>query len=388
MEAYNKHSLSPLDKGQSFFEVVVAMALISLVLIAIVSLAAVSIRASVFSRNQTEASRFTQQAIEWLQSERDANWTAFVGHTTSSIWCLDSLYWQKAGTCDSSSLISGTVFTRSASFTVNTNSTITAEVSTTWSDAQGKHTVPVTVVFSNNQTTFAAVPTSSPTSLPSPSPTATPIPAPIAYWKFNEGSGTTVSDSSGNGNTGSLINTPTWTTGISNGAINFNGTNQYVSVSDSGILNLTGDLSISLWINPSSSQTVNSDILRKESSGNGFGIEQTGSGLNYSFGWKNSSGFQCWSSNPFSLTAGAWQQLVIVKSGATRSVYINGSPQSAGTCTGSNASISSTSGVALQIAGWSSFPTRYFKGTLDDIHIFNYALSSAQVQYLYNNPGN
>jgi len=36
---------------------------------------------------------------------------------------------------------------------------------------------------------------------------------PVAHWKFDEGSGTTAADSSGNGNTGTLLNSPTWTTG-------------------------------------------------------------------------------------------------------------------------------------------------------------------------------
>src|SRR5262249_19564015 len=35
----------------------------------------------------------------------------------------------------------------------------------------------------------------------------------VAYWKFDEGSGTTAADSSGNGNTGTLINGPLWSAG-------------------------------------------------------------------------------------------------------------------------------------------------------------------------------
>ena len=47
-------------------------------------------------------------------------------------------------------------------------------------------------------------------------PTITPDITPtglVAYWKFDEGSGTTAADSSGNGNTGTLINGPLWTAG-------------------------------------------------------------------------------------------------------------------------------------------------------------------------------
>lgn len=56
-----------------------------------------------------------------------------------------------------------------------------------------------------------------------------------AWWKFNEGSGTTASDSSGNSWTGALQATPTWTTGEYSdaGAITYNGTTQYIDVTSS-----------------------------------------------------------------------------------------------------------------------------------------------------------
>lgn len=143
--------MSNNNNGQSFVEVVIALALISIVLITIVSLAALSIRASVFSRNQTEASRYTEQASEWLRSEKDANWSAFKSHAVSSNWCLDSLYWQKQNACSGSDVISGTVFIRSLKFTNNSDGSVSADLSTSWTDAQGTHTVPTSLIFANWQ---------------------------------------------------------------------------------------------------------------------------------------------------------------------------------------------------------------------------------------------
>ena len=51
-------------------------------------------------------------------------------------------------------------------------------------------------------------------------------PAVVGHWKLDEGSGTTAADSSGNGATGTLINSPAWTTGMLGGALSFNGTNR------------------------------------------------------------------------------------------------------------------------------------------------------------------
>src|SRR3989344_5236105 len=46
----------------------------------------------------------------------------------------------------------------------------------------------------------------------------------VGYWKFDEGTGTSAGDSSGNGNTGTLVNSPSWVTGKVGGALSFDGT--------------------------------------------------------------------------------------------------------------------------------------------------------------------
>ncbi len=64
----------------------------------------------------------------------------------------------------------------------------------------------------------------------------------VAAYSFNQGSGTTVTDSSGNNNNGNLAGTvlPTWTTpGKYNGALSFNGTSARVNVPNSSSLQLT-----------------------------------------------------------------------------------------------------------------------------------------------------
>ena len=72
---------------------------------------------------------------------------------------------------------------------------------------------------------------------------------PVAYWKFDEGSGTTTYDGSGNGNTGQMITaagSPTWVSGKYGTALSFDGTDDYVETS----LNLltTSAFSIEGWV--------------------------------------------------------------------------------------------------------------------------------------------
>jgi hypothetical protein len=53
---------------------------------------------------------------------------------------------------------------------------------------------------------------------------------PVGQWKLDEGSGSTTADISGNGNTGTLVGSPAWTTGHTGNALNFNNLTSYVSV--------------------------------------------------------------------------------------------------------------------------------------------------------------
>ena len=71
----------------------------------------------------------------------------------------------------------------------------------------------------------------------------------VGYWRFEEGSGTTASDSSGNGNNGTLTNTPTWTTGMFGSGLLFNNnSNQYVDAGNNNVLKMeSGEFTIAAW---------------------------------------------------------------------------------------------------------------------------------------------
>lgn len=71
----------------------------------------------------------------------------------------------------------------------------------------------------------------------------------IGYWSFNEGSGTTLKDSSGNGNDGIVHGNPAWTTGISGNALSFDGIDDYVDIPDvSDFVFANEDFSFSAWV--------------------------------------------------------------------------------------------------------------------------------------------
>src|SRR3989338_2141929 len=73
----------------------------------------------------------------------------------------------------------------------------------------------------------------------------------VGHWKFDEGTGLSAVDSSGNNNTGTLVNGPTWTTGKIGGALNFDGVDDYVNMGIGSATESIGGgsaVSVSLWI--------------------------------------------------------------------------------------------------------------------------------------------
>jgi flagellin-like protein len=82
----------------------------------------------------------------------------------------------------------------------------------------------------------------------SASKVANPCEKAVGCWKFDEDSGTMAYDSSANGNTGTLVNGPTWTSGLFDSSLLLDGSNDYVSMSNSSSLRTPTQLTVTAWI--------------------------------------------------------------------------------------------------------------------------------------------
>jgi len=99
----------------------------------------------------------------------------------------------------------------------------------------------------------------------------------VAAYGFDEGSGSFAQDGSGAGNTGSLSGGATWAAGGRfGGALTFNGTSALVSVPDAAALDLTSAMTISAWVNPSSSGGWRSVILKEQPNNLLYGLYDRG----------------------------------------------------------------------------------------------------------------
>ena len=94
----------------------------------------------------------------------------------------------------------------------------------------------------------------------------------VGFWNLNENTGTTATDDSGSGNTGTLINAPQWIPGESGSALNFaNGGKGYVSASGAESLSnlYTHGMTVAAWIKPRSAGGGNSGRIIDKDNNNG-----------------------------------------------------------------------------------------------------------------------
>jgi type II secretory pathway pseudopilin PulG len=135
------------QKGQSLFELVFALGIISLVLVAVVSLTTKSLSNSTFSKNNSLAARYNQQAMEWVRGQRDTDWDIFIGTITqtgsvnSSVWCINNLTFDHLGNCGTNEYITSTLFKREMSFNYVVGPPVEVQVVSTvsWQDPSGPH---------------------------------------------------------------------------------------------------------------------------------------------------------------------------------------------------------------------------------------------------------
>ena len=148
-------------RGQSLFELVVAIAISALIIVALVSLATNSIKNSSFSNNRARAATYAQQATEWLRGQRDSTINGvngmdiLKGYAVSfPAYCLQDLGWaHPAGdTAGCTVKINGTIFYRWVTLSTslpNGKTVIEADVVVSWTDSQGFHEVTSATNFSD-----------------------------------------------------------------------------------------------------------------------------------------------------------------------------------------------------------------------------------------------
>src|SRR3989338_8040792 len=218
----------------------------------------------------------------------------------------------------------------------------------------------------------------------------------VGYWTF-DGATTTWSsatagitgDLSGNFNTGTLTNMSQSTNpaiGKIGQGLKFDGSNDYVNAGSGSSVNVTGAITACFWVKTSSSG-MSGVMGNRGGSGNGGYVimlrGEEGGGVNYRIGFTYFGVLDWYSSNNAYIANNQWQHLCVVNP-ATGNIrfYANGAQHS----TAASANSGTSSDQPLYVGAWnnSGTPANYFNGLIDDVRIYNRALSANEVKQLYN----
>jgi len=212
--------------------------------------------------------------------------------------------------------------------------------------------------------------------------------APVADYNFDEKQGSSINDVSGNGKVGTLENTPAWANGNIGGAVEFNGTDNYATIS-SGELVAQDAISVEAWIYPGkvtdASNVFTIFAQNDTASGNAthlFGIDNTNGKLFYD----NIAPAGGAINSDTALVANTWNHVAFTRNGTSVTFYLNGKSDGAGTgeTRQSSADIDNT---LIGARYYSAAPQHKFIGRISGLTVFNYARTAPQIAWDHNKGG-
>ena len=189
--------------------------------------------------------------------------------------------------------------------------------------------------------------------------------------------GTTWTDLSGLGNTGTLVNGVGYS-GDNLGSLVFDGVNDYISCGSPSTLDFgTNNFNSSCWVNvPSTSGANWMGIMSRYVNGNGFWIQLNPSNRYVGFGWDGGN----YITSSTSAGGGQWKFISCQRTGSTSAeVYVNGSL----VASSSSLPLKTSTGQNIDI-GRIDISGRYTSGNIAQVQMYNRALNPQEIQQNYN----
>ncbi|MGH8488502.1 MAG: LamG-like jellyroll fold domain-containing protein [Gammaproteobacteria bacterium] len=197
----------------------------------------------------------------------------------------------------------------------------------------------------------------------------------VGAYNFEEASGTTVADASGKDNHGTISGASRITSGQFGGALSFDGINDWVTINDAASLDLTNGMTLEAWVYPTVNMTQWATVILKEQPGGGlYELYANGDRSQPLTSVTVGGQYQVLSAGPW-LLSNLWTHLAATFDGTTQRLYVDGVQVAQRPQTGPI----QVSNSPLRLGG-NSVWGEFFKGRIDEVRIYNRALSAMEIQ--------
>lgn len=205
----------------------------------------------------------------------------------------------------------------------------------------------------------------------------------VAYYKFDEGSGTTAADSRG-GKTGNITGAGwSWVQGINGNGLDSDGSNGYINYGTDSFAKFTEPFTVSYWHYPRSPDAFKGGVSWGETFGN---RSETRYSLDFTamrIGFKVSNGSNINASYTVP-SLNEWYMFTgVADADKSIKLYVNGQLVASSSFTGE---LIDPDNKQFTIGG-RTIGLYNFNGTIDEVMIYNRALSGDEIELLYENPG-
>jgi len=204
----------------------------------------------------------------------------------------------------------------------------------------------------------------------------------VGHWKLDEGSGTTVLDSSGKGNDGTIVGNPTWVPGVTGKALEFHGLGaaggggDYINCGADASLDITSLISITLWIRPGADDpegkgTETAPMAKADQNASPSWSYQV------RYGWGSTQPYMAFTFNTSprawayvgqNLVRDEWCHIACTHDGSTLTSFLNGVQAET---TPMGAITASNCPVLIGSDGWGCD----WIGSIDDVRIYSHCLT-------------
>lgn len=208
----------------------------------------------------------------------------------------------------------------------------------------------------------------------------------VANWKLNEGSGTTLIDDSGFGNNAVTRGNPSWVPGVTTGglALRLNGTNQFAIANDANSLDVSKAITVAAWIRPE--KKASQYIIQKGLTVDGYTLSLLSTGkVSFQVNQITSGTYKLNSKGLYPADGVSWMHVAATYDGSVIKIYLNGVEDKS--LVFKSPVLINMNTVPLAIGAKNDGAGR-FMGAIDDVRVYNYALTGSQISELVSNPEN